>query len=81
MRRAAAAAAGLYLSLFSVQGRGSAGNHRGRLSQHCTRNGQHTGETLSSHLGQRYLSEEFFCSKIRHPLLRKKRIINKAFSV
>lgn len=30
----------LYLSIFSVsvQGRGSAGNHRGTLSQRCNRN-------------------------------------------
>lgn len=67
---AAAVAAGLYLSLFSVQGRSSAGNHRGRLSERCTRNGQHSGETLCSHLGQRYLNEEC-CFKITHPRLRK----------
>lgn len=59
---AAAVTAGLYLTLFSVQGLGCAGNHRGRLSQCCTRNGQHTRETLSPHLGQQCLNEEI-CSK------------------
>lgn len=62
---AAAVAAGLYLSLFSAPGQGSVGNHRGRLSQHCTRNGQHTPETLSADLGHRYLNSFESCLEIK----------------